>query len=153
MTEASRTASPLSTADEFYIISACFGEVHGNVPVEQELAKITELYTTYYMLNTFRWRHPQLGPLFADAPGMNGHMNRLTLDLHGGAPTTEYDVYAPGANMQRTQLLRRKSSANQHAKPAGLWCCAKPDNLPRGSTGDGYGTLGGHATDHHAPLH
>jgi hypothetical protein len=90
MTEANRTASPLSTADEFYIISACFGEVHGKVPAEQELAKITELYTTYYMLNTFRWRHPELGPLFASAPGMNGHMNRLTLDLPGGAPTTEY---------------------------------------------------------------
>lgn len=42
------------------------------------------------MLNTFRWRHPELGPLFASAPGMNGHMNRLTLDLPGGAPTTEY---------------------------------------------------------------
>ena len=42
MTEANRTAAPLSTADEFYVLSACFGEVHGKVPVEQELAKVTE---------------------------------------------------------------------------------------------------------------
>ena len=47
-------AGPLVTVDEIFIVTKCFGKVHGKCPIAQEADKIAEMYNEFFAANMFR---------------------------------------------------------------------------------------------------
>jgi hypothetical protein len=61
-------AGPLVTTDEIFILTKCFGKVHGKCPVAEEVDTIAQLYNEFYAANMFRGQ-PEFTHLCAPAQG------------------------------------------------------------------------------------
>ena len=61
-------AVPLATADEIFVVTKCFGKVHGRCPVAEEADTIAQLYNEFFAANMFRGQ-PGFAHLCAPAQG------------------------------------------------------------------------------------